>query len=80
MKRATFPRSAFGPDFALMLLHDLPTDGEPQSRAAFGASVRRIDLLEAIENQRQLFGRDASALVTDGEGEGGGADGWMGGG
>jgi hypothetical protein len=69
---AALAEGAFGPDVAVVLVDDLATDGEAEAGAALGAGVGGVDLLEALEDELEFIGGDASALVGDGEVEGGG--------
>ena len=56
-------RRTGGPDAAPVLRDDAPADGKPEPGAAHGAGVRRVHLLEALEDVLELVGGYAAALV-----------------
>src|SRR4051812_28201529 len=49
-----------------MLLDDVPRDREPEPRAA-ATDPDLVDLVEALENARSLGGRNADAVILDGQ-------------
>ena len=50
-----------------MVLGDVAHDGQAQSRAAGLARPARVDAVEALEDPLEVLGRDADALVADGD-------------
>ena len=48
-----------------MRLDDRFRDRQPESRSVAAMAARRIDLVEAVEQARQVFGRDLLARVLD---------------
>ena len=64
---APWPGVALGPDPPAVLLDEAAADGQAEAGAALLAGVRRVDLLEALEDRLQLVGRDATTLVGDAE-------------
>ena len=54
-------------DLAAVVLDDVPDDGEAEPGAAGRARASLVDAVEALEDPRHLVGRDADALVGDGD-------------
>ena len=60
---AALARRALGADLAAEQARDLAADREPEAGAAVAAARRAVGLLERLEDQPQLVGRDADAGV-----------------
>ena len=56
-------RGAFGPDAAAVGFDQLLDDGQAEAGAAGGAGARIVDAVEAFEDEREMFGRDAGAAI-----------------
>ena len=54
-----------------MAVDDVLDDGEAEARAAELARARGVDAIEALGEPRQMGGRNAVALVADGDGDAG---------
>src|SRR5271167_4277373 len=61
VKLAALAGLAFSPDSAAVLLHQAATEGQTEAGAADVPRIRRVALLEAIEDLVKLFDRDAAA-------------------
>src|SRR5687767_14930872 len=59
---------ALDPDFAAVGLDDVFDDGEAEAGAALVAGAGAIDTVEAFEDAALRFGRNAGAIVGDGDG------------
>lgn len=64
MKGCALPGTAFGPDATAVLANDRFADAETQPQAT---ARRAVDLKEALEDVRQVLGRNARSIVTDTE-------------
>ena len=64
-ERAADAERAVDGDAAVMGLHDVLDDGQPQAGAAQLAAASAIDAVEALEDARQVLGRDAAAAICD---------------
>src|SRR6266849_3638964 len=58
---------ALGPDAPAVLLDDALADRQTQASATFDPRIRRVHLLKPIEDDLELVGGDAAALVGDAE-------------
>src|SRR3990172_7065545 len=56
-----------GPDVPLVGLNDAFTDGQPEPGARGAAAAPTLGAPEAFEDALELFGRDANALILDGD-------------
>ena len=68
-ERAALAGGAAEADFAAQHPGDFTADRQPQARAAVLAAGRPVRLLERLEDDLLLFGRDADAGVANAEGE-----------
>src|SRR6267154_5788614 len=57
------PRLAFHPDSAAVQLGNRLDDGEAETRAGRGFLARAAGSIEAVEDARQVFGRDPGAGI-----------------
>ena len=58
-----FPYGTFGPNFAVVLLDDLLTDGQAQASASPLAGIGGIDLLKSLKNSGNFIAGNTSTLV-----------------
>src|ERR1035441_8300179 len=58
---------AFGPDASAVLLHDAADQRKAEAGAAQRARIRRVALLEALEDPLQFFRRNAASLLLNDE-------------
>ena len=63
--RAFLVACAFDPDAPAVALDDAARDGEAETGAADLARVRRLDLLELVEDALAIVGGDGDAVVPD---------------
>ena len=56
-------QAGFDPDTPTVKFRQLPHDGQPQPTAAIATRVTTVDLAEAFEDARVMFGGDANAFV-----------------
>ena len=57
----------FGPNLATVLLNDFAADGQPKACTPFLSRIRRIDLLETLEDAVQFVGGDTLPLILNTE-------------
>ena len=62
-KAGAFSGLAIDDDLTAVSLHHLLHDSQAQSGAAGGASAGGVDAIEAFEEVRQMFGRDANSGI-----------------
>src|SRR5687767_9527237 len=65
---AALAEFALYPDFAAVGLDDVFDDGEAEAGAALVAGAGAIDAVETFEDAALRFGRNAGAVVGDGDG------------
>ncbi len=68
-ERAALDRDALQVDFAAQQAGDFAADGQAQAGAAIAAAGAAVGLLEGLENDLLLVGRNADAGVRDREGD-----------
>src|SRR5262245_27639435 len=60
-------RRALSPDPPIVRFDQLPYDRQTQPGSAGGPRPRAVGTVEALEDIRQVLGRDASAIVANGD-------------